>query len=72
MPLATTFKHNPAPDPYISITSLGEYYEIKMLAKIKHALEVLSSTYVTSISQDASDKFDAAIPIEAHYLLHAS
>jgi len=65
MPLATTFKHNPTHDPYISITSLGEYYEITILVKMKYALEDLSSTYVTSILRDATGKFDAAIPIEA-------
>jgi hypothetical protein len=72
MPLPTTFTHNPAPDPYISITSLGEYYEITILVKIKQALEVLSSTDVTNILRDATGKFDTAITIEAYYLLHAS
>lgn len=72
MPLATTCTHNPAPDPHISITSLGQYYEITILVKIKHALEVLSSKDVTIILRDATDKFDASIPTEAYYLLHAS
>ena len=55
-----------------STTSLGEYYKITILVTIKHALEVLSLEDVTSILKDATGKFDAAIPIEAYYLLHAA
>jgi hypothetical protein len=40
--------------------------------RVKHALEVLRATDVASILSDATGKFDAAIPIEAYYLLHAS